>query len=267
MCELLIRAVDGTNPDPVGNPLRGMPVVVQPDGHTWGNCEVPPEYVIIKLPGVSPDAVIEHTRPWTTRLSFDILDSVPATDTHTIKVSAVDFNPGSGVGKITRAKVESFLTGWGATDISASDNAVTFTVSILDAIRSPRFWAGLDRSGMTLTELDYSPASGTHRVSIDYSGRVFESSKERTAVIKKIRENATIVSHDPDARVVVLDILRSTVRDEFMEEVRRKTERNILRRRRFRISEALVSAAESAGGTFTIDPAEYAGGLIDAVTE
>jgi hypothetical protein len=68
MCEILVRAIDGTCDIPAANPLRGMPVVVQPDGHTWGNGERLPEYVIIKLPGVSPSLVVQYTARWEDRV-------------------------------------------------------------------------------------------------------------------------------------------------------------------------------------------------------
>jgi hypothetical protein len=57
MAEILVRLVNGSCDDARANPLRGMPVVVQPDGHEWGKCEGPPEYVVVKIPGVSPDEV------------------------------------------------------------------------------------------------------------------------------------------------------------------------------------------------------------------
>jgi hypothetical protein len=66
MCEILVRAVDGTCTDPIANPLRGMPVVVKPDGHTWGNAECMPEYVVIKLPGTPVSAVEQYAASWVT---------------------------------------------------------------------------------------------------------------------------------------------------------------------------------------------------------
>jgi hypothetical protein len=244
-----------------------MPVVVQPDGHTWGNSECPPEYVILKIPGVDPSTVVPHTRPWATKVRLDVLSSTPSTDTHTIRVSAVGFNPNSGEGKLTRAKVEGFLLAWGATGVSVADNAVTFDIRIIDAITSTRFWGELELDGVSFSEQGYTPTTGTHRISLDYSGKVFESAKERTACVRKVQENATLVSHDPAARVIVLDVRRATVRDEFMEEVKRKSEGTILRRRRFRISESLMAEAEAAGGILSIDSAKYSGGVIDIATE
>lgn len=57
MCELLVKAADSdTSPDPEmqrGRYLRGMFVVIMPDGHPWGAAEGLPKFAIIKFPGVS----------------------------------------------------------------------------------------------------------------------------------------------------------------------------------------------------------------------
>jgi hypothetical protein len=60
MVEILVRAVEGTCPDPCANPRRGDPVCVKPGGHTWGLCEGPPEYVIIKISDINDPATLEH---------------------------------------------------------------------------------------------------------------------------------------------------------------------------------------------------------------
>jgi hypothetical protein len=56
MAEILIKAVDAVHSDPEkdrrGCYKRGMPVVVQPDGHQWGSAEGLPNFVVLKLPGV-----------------------------------------------------------------------------------------------------------------------------------------------------------------------------------------------------------------------
>lgn len=56
MCEIIIKAVDVTHPDPKedqrGCYKREYPVAVYPDGTRWGNEERLPKFVIIKFPGV-----------------------------------------------------------------------------------------------------------------------------------------------------------------------------------------------------------------------
>lgn len=68
MAEILIRAIDNVNPDSEmdkGCYKRGHPVVVMPDGHKWGPGEVPPDFYILKITGLTVDDALiyleEHT--------------------------------------------------------------------------------------------------------------------------------------------------------------------------------------------------------------
>ena len=67
MAEILIKAVDATNPDAtkdrVGCYKRGMPVVVMPDGHPWGTEETLPRFVVIKIPGVPVETIQKYIEP------------------------------------------------------------------------------------------------------------------------------------------------------------------------------------------------------------
>lgn len=58
MAEFLVRAQASSNPKASE---IGDIVSVQPDGHTWGNAECLPEYLIVKLPNISFDT-IKHFR-------------------------------------------------------------------------------------------------------------------------------------------------------------------------------------------------------------
>ena len=58
MCELLVKSVDATHPDPVinlsGCYKRGDVVVIQPDGFMWGTGELDTSvFEIVKMPGVA----------------------------------------------------------------------------------------------------------------------------------------------------------------------------------------------------------------------
>jgi len=267
MCEILVRAVDGICEDPTANPRRGYLVVVQPDGHTWGNGERPPEYFIVKIPGLSDTLTRLKTCLWNMKIKFTTLSSDPLfDDMYTIKISATDFNS-LGEGKITAAKVRTFLENWAATNIIGADNSVTFTVKILDAIQTTRFWGGLRIDDLFFTEKSYTPATGNHRIEINYSLKTFQDQNEKDQFILAVQENATLVSHDEVQKLIVLDILRSKVQQNFMDDVRRQVESMVLRRRRFRLSEAAMIEIGNAGGILTIDSTKLNASVIDAVTE
>lgn len=50
MAEFLIRAQASSNPK---SSEYGDIIIVKPDGHTWGSGEVLPEYIVVKVPGIT----------------------------------------------------------------------------------------------------------------------------------------------------------------------------------------------------------------------
>jgi hypothetical protein len=59
MSEILVFGRNKTNPNSLeedrGCYKRGMPVIAMPDGHLWGTKETLPDFIIIKIPGLSVD--------------------------------------------------------------------------------------------------------------------------------------------------------------------------------------------------------------------
>lgn len=63
MAEILVKLSDNIHPDPtrdVGSYKRGMPVVVMPDGHPWGDEERPPKFFVMKFPGVPVEDLLDY---------------------------------------------------------------------------------------------------------------------------------------------------------------------------------------------------------------
>lgn len=267
--EALIRLLDGSNPDPASNPLRGYIVVLKPDGHVWGRGEGPPEYGVVVVPGIDPAGQVERERPWRMRVDLSVTTADYAADAFTLTIAAQGFNARTGEGKVTlagltRYKVEQFLANWGATGISAADNAVSFNVRIADAYQSNGFWKA-SLAGFTFNEVSYDQATGVHRVRITYPATL--TAEERDAFRQLCTERVTFVSINTSTRRVTADISRSTVRDEFIEEVRTKVNGIILRRRRYRLSESMCRVIEAAGGYVELSAAQLSAAIVDHLTE
>lgn len=66
MAEILVIAANKSHVDPnrdrAGCYKRGMPVIVQQDGHQWGLKERLPLFVVIKIPGVSVARVLKYAQ-------------------------------------------------------------------------------------------------------------------------------------------------------------------------------------------------------------
>lgn len=63
MAQILIRLQNNTNPIPEKDLecyKTGMPVVVMPDDHIWGNEERPPGFFVLSLPGIEVDRVLKY---------------------------------------------------------------------------------------------------------------------------------------------------------------------------------------------------------------
>jgi hypothetical protein len=78
MCELIVKAIDTTHPDPEkdrrGCYKRGYICGVYPDGTKWGAQERLPKFVILKFPGVPVDNLVvqKYLQPQ--------LDDIPGTE-------------------------------------------------------------------------------------------------------------------------------------------------------------------------------------------
>lgn len=88
MAEILIKAVSATNPDSVKSVRwcykRGDPVVVKPDGWSWGSQEVIPPadgglFVIVKIPDVTVAQTIRFLNAGTAarKLYRVVVDELP----------------------------------------------------------------------------------------------------------------------------------------------------------------------------------------------
>jgi hypothetical protein len=62
MCEILVKATDAHGD---GTFKRGFPVVVVPDGHTWGAREGLPTFYVIKIPTLPVAEAHKYVERWT----------------------------------------------------------------------------------------------------------------------------------------------------------------------------------------------------------
>lgn len=251
MAEILVKLASATNADSTkdrrGCYKRGDPVVVMPNGHTWGAEERPPKFIVLAVPDATEAEVQQYIEQWWRRISYTVISSTNSTDTHRLRVQATMFNATSGEGKITRAMVEGFLTSWGATVVTVADNAVTFDIVILTALRSEGFW-GQAAAQLAITEQSYQSSTGRHRIRINYSAiAILTAAKAEAEVVLR---GGTINAHDTVAKLITADFFRAGVRQAFEDDVRRRTE-IVLVRRRLQLPEALMVEAELGGGVVT----------------
>jgi hypothetical protein len=267
MAEILVKAIDATNPDSVkderGCYKRGYPVCVMPDGHSWGTQENLPTFVVVKLPGVSVDDIKQYIEPWKKQLSFNINSSNLVTDTFNLTITATKVNNTNNKGKITKAEVETFINNWNGVVTGFGNNSVSFDIVIFDAIKSKSFWNNINVNNIVFSEISYTQGGGIHRVQADYSAmNVNANGVEHLVTIK----GGSIVSHDTLNKIVIFDITRQDVRTAFENHIKSKLE-NVIVRRQFYISSSFMNTVESANGTYTTDLATLQSNILNKLND
>ncbi len=207
------------------------------------------------------EQALQYTNEWFREFNFVVESSNLPADIHTMTISATTGVSLSGNGALTRAQVEAFLNNWNASVDSVAVNSVTFTIGIFDAIKSNGFW-NRDVSSVTFTEVAYTQGNGGHRIRVDYPGVVTAEYVE--GAIKD--RGGVIVSHNTETRRVTFDILRSDVRNHFETTVINRLGRT-WNRRRFRLTDAEVTAIEGAGGFVIRTLAQVQASIRDRHTE
>lgn len=230
---------------------RGDCIQSYPDG----SFKEPPSAgrLMLSVPGLDLELSNSWLAEWFLRFDVSVVSSDLPNDAFRMQVQATEYNPNSGIGKITRNRIESYLNRWNATVFSISDNTVVFDVTILDAIRSERFWRNIDITGATLTQQSYTQGNGNHRCRSNYSATELRSTDVEAAITSN---GGSIVNHNVDTKIVTFDVTRADVNASFQADLKELAEQ-MVQRRKFRISEAACQAIEAAGGWLTITEAEW----------
>ncbi len=273
MAEILVKAVDATNPDATldrqGCYKRGDPVLVKDDGHTWGALETLPTFVRINVSDATAAEVEQYMKQWQLSYSLAVISQDLVLDQFRLRITANDFNTTSNEGKVTRNQIESYLNGWGAAVVTVADNAVTFDIAILDALKSSRFWSQQIVDRITISEQSYTQITGQHRLSINYStllvtlvGQGNTAAQARARILQEVtKRKGALISNSNQTNTAVIDFGRDDVHDRFNADVaQRKT---AIARRMFRFDSATMDAAELAGGVLVMTKLQAIAGLQD----
>ena len=260
MAELIVMARNNTHPDPdidrSGCFKKGDIVSVLDDGRSANNSGLTlPDFVVVKV-NISLATAKAYRDAWRSDLQFNILSSDLATDSYQISIS--NANAGSVAG-ITRSQVEDYLTKWNLNVVSINVNEVVFNASIYQAAISQAFWLSpVDL--LVFNEINYEQTGGVHTITTDYSA---VPPKYWDKVSKRIIGRGGTVLSDTN-QVITWTIDRSTIRQDFQQEVKESAE-YIWKTRRWSFSEADVDAAIAAGGVVTQTPSQVLAKLRDAI--
>lgn len=262
MAELLIKAqTTWTNPDPIidarGVYKKGDIVVVRPDGHEWGGEENLPNFVLLKVPGVTVEQVENRIEEWHQIIEFEVVATDASQDGARIRLYTTIPGAANQYG-ITRAQVEGFIDRWGGSVVSVSANEVRFDITVEAAYKSEEFW-GRDPAalGVVITETAYDQGTGVHTAEIDVSGSQLSIDRVQRQVAGV---NGTVVSVVGD--VITAKFARADVRAAFLGAIKYAASRPVVRRR-YAFHPDDVDTAIAQGGTVTLTAAQANAKIID----
>lgn len=264
MCELLVKAISVTHPDPdtdsAGCYKKGDIVVVMPDGHGWGAKEGLPAFILVKIPGLDETTVANYRDSWDRLLSASVVGTDGTVDGARYAISANLPGALNEYG-ITKSQVQNWMDKWNATFVGATTNEVRFDITIADIYTSEGFW-GIDpiAGGITFNETDYTRATGEHIVDIDISG----SSWTMNQVRNNIQRSGTTINSE-GINTFNVTFMRDDVRSYFIDTGKQLLHK-INKRRRYAFSEADVDTVIASGGEVTLTTGQLATKLIDKTT-
>jgi len=195
---------------------------------------------------------------WLDDFGFTITQSSPEQGVYWIQV--YEKNPGAaGANNLTAEKIQSFLYNWNCSNLTFSTNTCDFRFALYQAIQSFGFW----RLGKGIVEnadwelISYSASTGIGEIEMT----IGDAPNIDTQIIVPIIElrGGTIV--EAEHPVYRFRMERSTIRERFVEDIK-KVAQKLYRRRRYCVSQNTLDwLAENNGATVTL--AQLQNKLID----
>lgn len=261
MAELLIKATSASHADPEkdesGCYKKGDIVGLQSDGHEWGAKEGLPNFIRVKVPGLSVDTILDRAEPWQRSIDYEIVSTSLNQDGARFRLFVAVPGAANRFG-ITRQMVEDWVTSWGGVVFSEATNEVRFDITIQAAYKSEAFWGVAPSSvGIVITETAYNKTNGNHTATIDISA----SSVDQKRVKEAVESHGGVITAYAN-NVATVRFNRDVIRAAFMDDLRAKLNKTVVRRR-YAVSETDVDAVIGMGGEITITAAQLASKVLD----
>lgn len=260
MAQILFRLKDNIHPDPDkdrrGSYKKGYPVSIKADGWYEGNPHWAQssyadksKWFVVEVTDATVEELQQYNTMWRDDFDYEITATRAAQGEYDVRVFEKNVSA-SGANAITQVKVESFLTKWGCSAISATANSVAFTFSLWNAVRSDAFWEVPNIALKGAFALNsYVAATGVGNITFTAIPAAFPNMDEAkiTALIsRKITERGGAVTN-VTYPAFTFEIERSDILTRFRADIKRKGE-GVYRRRQFVLPTAVVDAIVAAGG-------------------
>jgi hypothetical protein len=279
MAQILFRLKDNNHPNPDkdrrGSYKKGYPVSIKPDGWYEGNPNWAQsayadktKWIVVEVTDATTAELAHYAGSWKDSFDYEIVAARPAKGEYDVRVFETNVSV-SGLNAITQDKVESFLTRWGCTAISATQNSVAFTFSLWNAVRSDAFWEinqVVLKGGFVLN--DYNATTRVGNITFTVIPDAFpnmDQEKITQSITRRIQERGgeNIVMAYP---AFTFEIERSDILTRFRQEVKRRCE-GIYRRRQYVLPSAMVDSIAAEGGFAQMTLASLAAAIRNGLEE
>ena len=263
MAELLVKARSVANADPDkdrrGCYKRGDIVLAQPDGHEWGRMEGLPDFVVIRVPGLTAAAAVARCESWDEEYDVTVLQRNEALDGWRFKVVNLQRRASDGAGTPETERIRDLFERWGCTFVRRDPDGVVLDWRIVSGATSRAFLGGDPLNlGVVIAETAYDRPSGWHTYTVDWSAATFE--RAGLVIVRRIAAlGGEVLSTVGNTAIYRLH--RDPVRNAFVQDVRGA--REMYKRRRFQVPETVMLQAEAAGGVLTLSATEVAALVVD----
>lgn len=277
MAQILFRLQDNVHPDPDkdrrGCYKKGYPVSIKPDGWYEGNPNWSgsayadkTRWIVVEVTDATREELATYAREWRDDFDYEILATRPAKGEFDVRVFEKNVSA-SGANVLTLDKVQTFLTKWGCTNISASENSVQFTFGLWNAARSEGFW-NVPHIQLKGSFVLNSFANGVGNITFTVIPSAFPDQNEDNLtrmIANRIRERGgeNITVSFP---AFTFDLERSDILTHFRQEVKYNCE-HTYRRRQFVIPHALCDQIAAEGGYREMTKAELAAVIQNSLEE
>lgn len=235
---------------------KGDIVSVSADGTDLGAKVVLPKFGVVDVPNLLISAVKPYIVSWRFILDYSQV-WYSAQKGYRVTVWATQADS-IGTGAITQAKIQNYLNRWNCVFQSATQNQIVFDIEIYQSAISEGFW-NKDVSDIVFSNVQY--VDNTCRISADYSATPYGATPIEKAID---RRSDQIISHDAINKVIVFDIERSNVLNQFKQNVKDTLQGRIHEaKRRYYFTSIFANTVIAAGGVYETNTATLLANIVD----
>lgn len=239
---------------------KGYVIYEKDSPAVWGAMEGLPNFIRVTITG---DLTVEQARAyreqWHCMYDWTVDNHNVSLDGYRVTIFGDKVNV-SGVGAITRTKLDNHLPNMGFVFFAEAANAITYDFSIYTVVTSQWFW-GYDITDVVFQENNYDEGTGVHTIQADYGTAGWPMDK-----VERVVESKGGVVTSNLASVIIFTINRTDINTALKDYFRQRIDDKI-EERQFYVDGSYVDTVVGQGGTDTKTKTEFLALINDRLSE